>query len=157
MARPRTEVDEKAILDAHHAGVSMSALAIDHDVDRYVIRRVITEAGEDATVLAFPSSYAPVAPPGQVTTEELRARSGISYRQADYWVRAGYLHTSTASKPGSGNARFYPVAEIAVAALVHRLVDEGLNPQAAFRITRDLTETGTALLAGIRIDLPQEY
>lgn len=156
MVRPRTQVDEAAIVAAYRAGASISALAIDHDVDRFVVRRVVNENAE-GRVLMFPSSYAPLAPTGQVTSAELVARTGISYRQLDYWSRTRRLRPSTAAEPGSGNARFYPASEIAVAALIKRLIDAGLGPTAAHDLARSLTETGTGDLAGIRIDLPEEH
>lgn len=155
MVRPRTDVDEDNILAAHRKGTSLSAIAIDHDISRDIVRRVIREAGE-ATVLAFPHSYAPTAPEGEVTSNELIQRSGISYRQLDHWTRTGRLHASTAAEPGSGNARFYPASEIAVARLIKRLLDAGMQITVAHGLARDLSTTGTALLGGIRIYLPEE-
>lgn len=154
MARPRTVVAETEILDAYRAGTSISAIAIDHDISRDIVRRVVREA-EDATVLMFRSSYAPKAPDGHVTSVELQERAGITYRQLDYWTRTGYLRTSTKAEPGTGNARFYPASEVPVAALAHRLLGEGLSPAAASRIARELVETGTSSVAGIRLDLPE--
>lgn len=156
MARPRTQVNEAAILHAYRNGASISALAIDHDVDRFVIRRVVREA-EDAKVLVFPHSYSPAAPAGQVTSQELIQRSGISYRQLDYWTRTRRLNPTTHAEPGSGNARFYPASEIAVARLIKRFLDAGIGIGAAVQIARELTDTGSATLAGIRIDLPEEH
>lgn len=156
MGRPRTEVDEAAVLEAYRSGTSMSAIAIDHDISRDIVRRVLSQYPE-AKVLQFRSSYAPVAPDGHVTSVELMQRSGITYRQLDYWTRAKRLQASTSSTPGSGSVRFFPASEIAVARLVARFVNDEVAPAAAFRVARELIETGSALLAGIRIDLPEEH
>lgn len=155
MVRPRTQTDEAKIVEAYRAGTSISAIAIDQDISRDIVRRVVREA-EDAKVLVFPHSYSPYAPDGQVTSVELVQRAGISYRQLDYWTRTGRLTASTAATPGSGNARFYPAGEIAVARLIKRLLNGGVAITAAHDLARELTTTGTAVLAGIRIHLPEE-
>lgn len=157
MARPRvhTDLPEQAIAQAHANGASLNALAAEHGVDRHVIRRVLSENRTDAVVLQFPYSGNPIAPRGYVTSEQLRVRAGITYRQLDYWTRTGYLHAANGDTPGTGNARFYTVSEVAVATLMGRLTAAGITPRVAGELARDLTETGTASLAGIRIDLPE--
>lgn len=155
MARPRTEVDEAAIVSAWKAGTSMSAIALDHDLSRDIVRRVVRDH-QDAKVLAFPSSYAPIAPDGQVTSVEICERARITYRQLDYWVRAGLLRTTTPENFGSGSARFYLASEIAVAHLMQRLISAGLAPRIAHSMARDLIETGSTLLAGMTVHLAEE-
>jgi len=55
----------------------------------------------------------------------------ITYRQLDYWVRQGYLYP-TNPQPGSGGGlRQFPANELAVAALMSRLVAAGLTVKAA--------------------------
>lgn len=155
MVRPRTELDDDAIRAAHQSGTTITELALQHGVSRDIIRLRVRNQ-PDATVLTFPFSHDPIAPDGQVTSAELLHRTGITYRMLDFWTRCAYLRTTTAAEPGSGHARFYPVDEVAVVHLVARLRDAGLTPANAFPIARSLTETGTAVLAGIRIHLPEE-
>lgn len=58
-----------------------------------------------------------------VTTKTLIRLSGVSYRQADYWTRCGYLqHLDFA---GSGYVRRHPASEVAVAAGLRQLLDAG--------------------------------
>lgn len=156
--RPRTEVDELAIRRGHARGASITALAELHDVSRDIIRRVINDEPEPerSTVVRFPSTYAPIAPAGHVTSFQMLERAGMTYRQLDWWTRSGYLHAAK-NHPGSGTARFYPLEEVHVAALVARLLDAGLSPSGAFLIARELVTTGSSMLAGIRIDLPEEH
>lgn len=90
------------------------------------------------------------APP--VTTGDF---VGVTYRQIDYWTRVGYLRPSEAT-PGSGIAREWPDAEVAVAALIRRLTLAGLDLRTAARVAREQAEslTGHARLrGGIRLDL----
>lgn len=158
MARPRTVVDEQEIRRAHQRGASITVLAQLHDVSRDIVRRVVNEtAPPDRVVVEFPFSHAPVAPAGQVTSAELMDRTGITYRMLDFWTRCNYLRTTTPAEPGSGNARFYLEDELAVVHLVVRLRDAGLTPANAFPLARELVETGGALFAGIRLDLPEEF
>jgi DNA-binding transcriptional MerR regulator len=62
-------------------------------------------------------------------------RSGISYRQLDYWVRCGYLRPEVA-EPGSGRARRWPEEEIEIARTMRRLVDVGLTNAVAADVAR---------------------
>lgn len=74
------------------------------------------------------------------------ANAGISVRRLDYWTSNGLLHVAGASNPGSGYTRRWPLAEVAVAALMVRLVDAGMSPTAAERVAR-----GGELAPGIRV------
>lgn len=49
----------------------------------------------------------------------------VSYRQLDYWVRAGWLQPDNA-KPGCGYYRSWPAAEIQAAERMAHLVAAGL-------------------------------
>lgn len=158
--RPRTEVDEDAIKRGHARGASITALAQLHDVSRDIIRRVLNDEPEPdrkARVVMFPSTYSPVAPAGHVTSAQLFEATPMSLRQLDYWCRTGLLRVHGYADPGSGHARFYPKTEIPVVHLVCQLLTADLPPRAAFRIARELLETGTSSVAGIRLDLPQEW
>lgn len=73
--------------------------------------------------------------------------TGITYRQLDYWTRAGYLRTTTPRR-GSGYALRWPTTEIPVAAAMHRLTAAGLAPAAAARVAR-----GHPLADGITVHL----
>lgn len=105
------------------------------------------------TVLQFPN--AKTLPDGHITGPDLAAATGITYRQLDYWTRTGILHAVEAS-PGSGYVRAYPTTDIAFTRLLKRLLDGGVNLRTAVDLARTLLEHGTADLAGIRIDLPQD-
>ena len=64
---------------------------------------------------------------------------GITYRQLDYWSRHDYLHANAAT-PGTGVPRTWPLEELAVAGRLVRLLDAGLNLQAALTVARGQTE-----------------
>jgi len=82
-----------------------------------------------------------------VSTRELCTLTGITYRQADYWVRQGYLLASGGG--GSGIKRFHDLSEVRVAAGLAQLLRAGCwsAEQAAVSI-RSLPpeENGTILL-----------
>lgn len=71
---------------------------------------------------------------GLVSTEELRAYAGVSYRQADYWTTQGWLQPTPwerrpsectdGRKAGQGNPRRYTRTEAAVAYVMRVLVTE---------------------------------
>lgn len=61
--------------------------------------------------------------PNRVTTRQLCELASISYRQADYWCRMGYL---VASDPrGSGSRRTHPRSEVVVADGLRQLIGAG--------------------------------
>lgn len=108
------------------------------------------------TFLDFPLGAKEI-PDGAITTHELCRRSGISYRQADYWTRTDILRTAMAATPGSGYVRGHPTTEVAFAVLLKQLLDAGISLRpAAVTLARQLLEHGHAEVAGIRIDLPQD-
>src|SRR5215510_6672600 len=55
---------------------------------------------------------------------------GLSLRQADYWVRQGWLKPNNA-RSGSGTARVWDEQELKVADRMRRLVAAGLTPNVA--------------------------
>lgn len=105
------------------------------------------------TVIDFPKLLQ--IPDGHIGGPDLAHAAGITYRQLDYWTRTGVL-TCVGGDPGSGYLRAYPVAEVAFARLLKQLLDGGMNLRPAVDLARALLEHGTAVLAGIRIDLPQD-
>jgi len=70
-----------------------------------------------------------------VNGRELAEHAGITYRQADYWSRAGWLRPLN---PGCGNGhqRDYSPTEAVVAARMGRLVRAGLEPAVAAAVVR---------------------
>lgn len=87
-------------------------------------------------------------PDGHIGTTQLRATTGITTRQADTWIRHGWIR-STNDRPGSGYARSIPIDEVPVVALMARLIRAGLTPAAAHTVARGATE----LAPGIRIEI----
>lgn len=61
-----------------------------------------------------------------VSTSELAALVGVSFRQVDYWVRVGLLRLAV-PVAGSGRAREFDAAEVRVARAVATLYDLGLD------------------------------
>lgn len=66
----------------------------------------------------------PDAPDGWLTTDEVAAQSGASYRQIDLWSRQGHLRPEGGL--GTGYARRWPPDEVEVARRMARLVAAGL-------------------------------
>ena len=65
-----------------------------------------------------------------VTTTDLVAAVGVTYRQVDYWVRAGLLRTARPVE-GTGNRRRFHVQEIHVARVVAALYALGADHELA--------------------------
>ncbi|WP_432856918.1 MerR family transcriptional regulator [Amycolatopsis sp. CA-161197] len=77
--------------------------------------------------------------------------AGISYRQADYWCRKGFIHVPS---KGSGIHRQVGPDEAAVLRTMARLVAAGLAPDAAARVARRGDGRGRYELAdGVHITL----
>jgi DNA-binding transcriptional MerR regulator len=66
---------------------------------------------------------------------------GVSYRRLDYWARHGYLRPD-GNGGGSGYRRRWPDDELAIAALMARLVGAGLGLDVAAKIARAAVESG---------------
>ncbi len=66
---------------------------------------------------------------------------GISYRQADYWIRKGYLQVRTAGR-GSGTRVDLSWSEEAALTAIAQLVKAGLTVEAAVGRVPDLLERG---------------
>lgn len=78
---------------------------------------------------------------------------GITYRQADHWVRRGFIRT-TPPNPGSGRPRRIAESEIAALTTMARLVHAGLTPEIAARLAREGNGRGRYELAdGVHIVL----
>jgi hypothetical protein len=59
----------------------------------------------------------------RVTTRQLAELAGITYRQADYWCRRGFLLHS--DPQGSGSRRTHPTSEVMVADALRQVVGAG--------------------------------
>jgi hypothetical protein len=75
-----------------------------------------------------------------LTSSELIAASGITWRQLDWWVRAGYLKPSTPAR-GFGSVRRFPPSEAEIAAYALELITAGFTASAALGHARTLIET----------------
>lgn len=62
--------------------------------------------------------------PDHLTTKDLCTLAGITYRQADYWCRLGWLHADN-PEPGSGHTRRHPWSEARVAHALGQLMGAG--------------------------------
>lgn len=67
-----------------------------------------------------------------VTSAEIVAATGLTYRQVDNWTSHGYLCCHWPS-PGVGSKRLYPSEEIEVARAMQLLTEVGLSPEAAHK------------------------
>lgn len=76
---------------------------------------------------------------------ELVERSGITYRQANYWTGLGLLCVDC-DNPGAGHRRDYPEHEVEVATLVGRLAKAGVDPTVGFYVARELIAFGESVL-----------
>jgi DNA-binding transcriptional MerR regulator len=65
----------------------------------------------------------------EMTSVEVAERCRVSYRQLDYWVRAGYLPI-TSTRPGSGVKRLWSFDEVRVAEAFAALMHAGVDPHA---------------------------
>lgn len=160
MARPRLALDEHAVLQSYREGHSLARIASEHDVDRSVITRIVDEAAlrhdSDGNVMRFP--YTPPEPPaGCVTAMGLIQRTGITYRQMDYWTRTGLLRPLPRVRATSGHPNYYPTAQVHRAATLSWLLNAGLSLQTCRAVIDDLLATGHARLAeGLVIHLPED-
>lgn len=71
-------------------------------------------------------------------TDPRWAEAGVTYRRLDFWTTHGFLRVAeeSATNPGSGRVRRWPVEEIAVAERMVRLADAGLPLAVAADIAR---------------------
>lgn len=64
--------------------------------------------------------------------------AGLSYRQVDYWVRAGYVECEQGPLPGSGRRRYFTPAEVRVLVLMAAMTRAGWLPAEAAVAARTL-------------------
>lgn len=72
---------------------------------------------------------ADVARPVPITSWDVCAQAGVSYRQLDYWCRLGIIEPVGGATPGSGSQRRFTSREIRVVAFVGRLYELGARAQ----------------------------
>lgn len=104
----------------------------------------VTAGQEEAEVIqlrpACTTCGGPVGTTGlKVCAQHVRDELGITYRQLDYFARAGYLHPSRqwqGRKWGSGSPRIWPEEELAAARIMGRLTVLGLSLETAAKIAR---------------------
>lgn len=101
-----------------------------------------------ATVrLLHPARQGEPGPAGHVGAVELCRRSGLSYRQCDFWTTCGLLHADE-NQPGSGATRRYPVGEVFVAGLARQLIEAGFTVRLAVGLARRALAGEPVSLAG---------
>ena len=94
--------------------------------------------------------------------EVIEQTPGLTYRQADHWIRKGYISARCAGhaighgliKPcdkggGYGHHRYIDDDEVAVLRIMARLVNAGLHPEVAAHMARNRTRLTVAVLRGL--------
>ncbi|MDE2096425.1 MAG: MerR family transcriptional regulator [Patescibacteria group bacterium] len=71
-----------------------------------------------------------------LSTQQVCALIGVTYRQLDYWTRTGHVRAIDDSCPGSGQRRAYSVDEVAKVRLIKRFLDMGMTLRASVYWTR---------------------
>ena len=93
-----------------------------------------------------------------ISTPQVIAEAGVTYRQLDYWARTGLLHPvylQTGNVGQGGQAREWSAEELRVARLMGRLTAAGINPRTAEQVARS-PERRHELGPGIWIQVDQE-
>lgn len=90
---------------------------------------------------------------GTVSSQELVALTGLTYRQLDYWVSTGYLTPVGDSNPGTGRSRRFNLEEVDTARMMVRLLGAGLSPSKAAEAAPELINNGVAHLGDFDITL----
>jgi hypothetical protein len=90
---------------------------------------------------------------GSLTTDEVAAEAGATYRQIDMWCRQGYLRPDGGL--GTGYARRWPRDEVEVARRMARLVAADLSPSKAADFARNGWPEGE-IGAGIRLTVTED-
>lgn len=90
-----------------------------------------------------------------MTGPELCVYAGITYRQLDFWTRAGHLACIGTTSPGSGNYRRYDQGEADTARTVKLLLDAGFNLIPALTCARRVQAGEEVTLAGGLVRISQ--
>lgn len=71
----------------------------------------------------------PLDTPGEFyTSTDVRNVTGVSYRQLDYWTRAGFLGPDVEATPGSGRWRLYRFEAVVIIAALLAATQCGVEP-----------------------------
>lgn len=87
---------------------------------------------------------------GARTSTEACEEVGISFRQADYWARIGFIVPSISEARGSGSRRLYSPQDILTLKVVKIMLNLGLNLAVAKEViekTKETLKSGMFLLA----------
>lgn len=76
------------------------------------------------------------------------ATAPVTYRQLDYWIRLGLIHTIGDPTPGTGHPRDLADGEDRVLELMAPLVADGVTPRRAAAAARELLEHGVTTIGG---------
>jgi len=71
-----------------------------------------------------------------LTSQEVCAAAGVTYRQLDHWARLGWLQPEPRIETGSGNNREWSDTEVQVVKAIARLLEAGFTPRAAMETAR---------------------
>ena len=76
----------------------------------------------------------------KISTDDVVARTGITFRRLDHWARLGYLQVPVTGQ-GKGKGREWPDKEIRAAVLIDRITKGGIATPKAAKIARLLVDT----------------
>src|SRR5687768_8060385 len=76
---------------------------------------------------------------------------GITYRQLDYWARAGLLTPSIKAAKGSGSQREYSYEDLVALKTIKRLLDTGVSLQRVREAVEYLQSTRSARLSEVTL------
>ena len=89
--------------------------------------------------------------PGLLTSTDVIAASGLTYRQIDHAATRGLLHPERrAGRTGTGYARIWPRGELDVACRMGLLIGAGVAPEVAAQVARSGEARTEAVLAALR-------
>jgi hypothetical protein len=71
-----------------------------------------------------------------VKSTDLIEYAGISYRQLENWIAAGYVRSTGAKHPGHGKARVFDEPEAEIAKRIRLLMAAGFNTATAAWVAR---------------------
>ncbi len=100
-----------------------------------------------------PRTYGPA-----YTDSQVRALTGITYRQLDYWTRTGRVTASRHVTSGHGDPRLYSSDDVMRIAVLARMLDAGLSLAAADRHISTVLAEGTVALGrqvSLTVDVEQ--
>jgi DNA-binding transcriptional MerR regulator len=108
----------------------------------------------DNNVIELPMGTAAPRPPRDerdwLTGPEACREAGISYRQLDYWHRAGLI-TDVTNRHGSGRLLVWAETEVARMVTIRELLDAGFTLQAIRQYLDELIATGVIRVGNIII------